>query len=291
MRLTGPAQSSRRGPPWCWAAGFLVVSALVAAALPVHAHESAVDSRPIPLREVAFNQRVNEQIPPTLEFRDETGRTVRLSEYFGTRPIILVPVYYRCLNLCPLVLDGLVRTLRAISLNAGDEFTVVAVSFDPRDFPGIAAAKKAEILQRYARPGAEEGWRFLTGEQAAIQQLTQAIGFRFTDDRATDQYAHAAGIILLTPQGKIFRYMYGIEFSPRDLRLSLVEASENKVGSPIDQALLFCYRYDATTGKYSVIVMNVLRLADLLTVGALGSFIIAMWRREHGRAVAARRGT
>ncbi len=290
MRPKTPQPSSWGGLARCWAAGSLVVGALVGAALPALAHQSAADSRPTALRDVAFDQRVNEQLPLDLELRDEAGRPVRLSEYFGRRPVILVPVYYRCRNLCPLVLDGLVRSLRAISLTVGDEFAVLAVSFDSRDLPRIAAAKKAELLRRYARSGAEAGWHLLTGHEAAIQQLTRAIGFRFTDDRATDQYAHAAGIVFLTPRAKIFRYMYGIEFSPRDIRLSLVEASGNAVGSPIDQALLFCYQYDPVTGKYSVVIMNVLRLAALLTVGALGTFIVTMRRREHGRAVAARGG-
>jgi protein SCO1/2 len=255
---------------------------------PAEAHDLQADSRPAALREVAFDQRVNEQVPLDLVFRDEAGTPVRLSEYFGTRPVVLVPVYYRCRNLCPLVLDGVVRTLRAVSFDVGNQFNVVTVSFDPRDTREVAAAAKTKYLDQYGRPGAGAGWHFLTGEDGAIRRLTQAVGFHYTYDAATDQFAHASGIVILTPGGRILRYMYGIEFSPRDLRLSLVEASANKLGSIIDQALLFCYHYDPVTGKYSLLVMNVLRLAGVATVAALGTFIIVMGRRERRRVIAAR---
>jgi len=259
-------------------AGWCVVLAAVG---PTSAHDERADARPLALRDVAFDQRVNERIPLDPVFRDDEGKPVRLGAYFGQKPAILVPVYCRCRNLCPLVLDGLLRALRAMSFTAGDQFSVLAVSFDPRDVPGVAAAKKAELVQRYGRPRAATGWHFLTGAEPAIRQLTGAIGLRYTFDAATDQYAHAAGIVIVTPQGRIFRYMYGIEFSPRDLRLSLVEASANKIGSFIDQALLFCYHYDPATGKYGVIVMRLVRLAGLATVAALGTFMVVMWRREH----------
>ncbi len=271
----------------CHAALPILASLALLSAAPARAHESRADMRPAALREVAFDQRVNEQVPLDLVFHDEGGRPVRLREYFGTHPVILVPVYYHCQNLCPLVLDGLVRALRAISFTAGAQFRVVAVSFDPHDLPAIAASRKAELLQRYGRPDAAAGWHLLTGGEAAIRQLTSAIGFRYAYDDATEQYGHASGIVILTPRGRIFRTMYGIEFSPRDLRLSLVEASGNTLGSPIDQALLFCYRYDPVTGKYSVIVMNLIRLGGLATVGALGTFIVAMWRRERRRTARA----
>ncbi len=283
-----PVQAPRRErvcPNVCWWSSVLLVLGLVAlSAAAARAHEFSSDSRPTPLREVAFDQRVNEQVPLDLALRDEEGKAMPLREYFGARPVIMVPVYYGCQNLCPLVLDGLVRSLRAISFSAGGQFAVVVVSFDPRDTPGIAAATKQKYLLQYGRPGGAAGWHFLTGEAAPIRQLTRAIGFRYTSDAATDQYAHATGIVIVTPQGRIFRYMYGIEFSPRDLRLSLVDASAHKVGSIIDQALLFCYRYDPATGKYSLIVMNVLRLAGLATVAALGTFVVVMGRREQRRA-------
>ncbi len=280
---------SRAGCWWsvaCLAAGNL----LGTAALPVQAHDAGVDSRPGVLREVAFDQRMNEPVPLGLVFRDEAGKPVRLGESFASGPVILVPVYYRCPNLCPLVLDGLVRALRGIAFDAGDQFRVVAVSIDPRETPGTAASAKARTLRQYGRPGTADGWHFLTGEEASVQQLTQAIGFRHTFDGATSQFAHATGLVLLTPRGRIFRYMYGIEFSPRDLRLSLVEASGSRLGTPIDQALLFCFRYDPVAGRYNVIVMSVLRLVGLATVGGLGTFIAVMWRRDRRQAVAARRG-
>lgn len=243
-------------------------------------HDSQTDTRPAALREVAFDQRVNEQVPLDLVLRDEVGRPVSLGRYFGKKPVILALVYYRCRSLCPLVLDGLVRSLRAVTFDVGNQFDVVVVSFDPRDLPEIAAAEKAKIVQQYGRPGTEQGWHFLTGEEAVIQRLTRSVGFRATYDVAMDQYRHATGIVVMTAQGTLYRYLYGVEYSSRDLRLSLIEASNNRVGTPLDQVLLFCYSYDPATGKYSVLVMNIIRLAGLMTVGALGAFFAVMWRRD-----------
>lgn len=267
----------------------LVCPVLLAAAAPARAHDSRADTRPAALREVAFDQRVNEQVPLDLVFRDEERRHVRLGDYFGQKPVILALVYHRCQNLCPLLLDGLIRALRPLSFSAGDQFNVVVMSFDPRDLPAVAAAKKAEVLQRYGRPAAARGWHFLTGEEATIRRLAGAVGFQYAYDAATDQYAHAAGLVILSPQGKIFRYLYGIEYSPRVLRLSLVEASERGIGSPIDQVLLFCYHYDPATGRYSLLVMRLVRLAGLATVAALGTFIVIMWRRDRRNVVQAGR--
>ncbi|HYL79844.1 MAG TPA: SCO family protein, partial [Candidatus Acidoferrum sp.] len=252
----------------------LVLSWLVTAmgAVPVHAHEAL----PAILKEVRFDQRLGEQVSPDLVFRDETGRAVRLGDYLGSTPIILSLVYYNCTTLCPMILDGLVRSLTPVSFDIGKQFAMLTVSFDPRDTPAQAAAKKAEYVRRYHRPGAAEGWHFLTGEEAAIRQLTQAVGFRYLYDEKTDQFAHAAGILMLTPQGKVARYFYGFDFSPRDLRLGLIETAANTIGTPIDQVLLFCYHYDPLTGQYGLIVMNVLRLAGLATVLALGGFILVM---------------
>jgi protein SCO1/2 len=232
------------------------------------------------LREVDFEQRLNEQVPLDLVFRDETGRVVQLGDYFGAKPVILDLAYYECPMLCPMVLDGLLSSLRALPFNVGDQFDVLTVSFNPKDTVELAAGKKAVYVQRYSRPGAAEGWHFLTGEPDAIQRLTQAIGFRYAYDSAQAQYAHAAGIIVLTAQGKIARYFYGIEYAPRDLRLSLVEASANEIGSPLDQLLLFCYHYDPVTGKYGAAILNMMQLTGLATVLALGIFIIVMFRRE-----------
>jgi len=242
-------------------------------------------TRPEALRSVAFDQKLNEQVPLDLTFRDEIGRAVKLGEYFGNKPVILMFMYYECPNLCPLALDGLVRSLKPLSFNLGKEFNVLTVGIDPSEGPQLAAAKKQEYLPRYGRPGAESGWHFLTGEENSIKSLTRAVGFRYAYDGKTHQFAHASGIVILTPQGRISRYFYGIEYAPRDLRLSLIEASSNRIGSPIDQLLLFCYRYDATTGKYTLAVMNVLRLAGLATVLGLSAFVLVMVRRDRlGRA-------
>ena len=244
------------------------------------------DARPAALRDVAFDQKLNQQIPLDLSFRDETGARVELHEYFGQKPVILNFVYYKCRDLCPLLLDGVVRTLRAISFDAGKEFNVLTVSFDARDDAALAAAKKQDFVKRYARQGAETGWHFLTGDQAAIEKLTRAVGFRYQYDPQTGEFGHATGIVLLTPQGKTSRYFYGIEFSPRDLRLGLIEAAANKIGTPIDQLLLFCYHYDPVTGKYGLLIANVIKLAGGVTVLLLGGFIFAMLRRERSHASA-----
>jgi protein SCO1 len=255
-----------------------VFFALLVAAEGIPAH--AQNTLPGPLRDVGFDQRLDVQVPLDLAFRDETGQFVQLADYFDEKPVILSLVYYECPMLCPLVLNGLLRSLRTLSFNIGEEFTVITLSFNPRETPALAAAKKETYLQGYARPRAETGWHFLTGEESAIQRLTQAVGFRYGYDATADQYAHASGIVVLTPRGKIARYFYGVEYAPRDLRLGLVEASANQIGSPIDQVLLFCYHYDPVTGKYGVLIMNVLRLAGLATVLSLGTFMIVMLRRE-----------
>ncbi|HWU41113.1 MAG TPA: SCO family protein [Candidatus Acidoferrum sp.] len=244
--------------------------------VPARAHTTL----PAIFKDVGFDQRLNEQVPLDLAFRDEGGRPVRLGDYFGGKPVILSLVYYNCTTLCPMILDGLVRSLNPVSFDIGKQFSVLTVSFDPRETPAQAAAKKAEYVRRYRRPGAADGWHFLTGEEAAIRQLTQAVGFRYVYDAKTEQFAHAAGILMLTPQGKVARYFYGFDFSPRDLRLGLIEAAANTIGTPIDQVLLYCYHYDPLTGQYGLIIMNALRLSALATVLALGTFILVMFRRE-----------
>jgi protein SCO1/2 len=197
------------------------------------------NTRPAALRDVAFDQKLNQQIPLGLEFRDETGAVVELGRYFGRKPVILSFVYYKCRDLGPLLLVGMVRTMRALSFEIGNQFNVLTVSFDARDDAALAAAKKQDFVQRYARPGAETGWHFLTGDEAAIEKLTRSVGFHYHYDPQTGEFGHATGIVLLTPEGKTSRYFYGIEFSPRDLRLGLIEAAADKIGSPIDQLLLF----------------------------------------------------
>jgi protein SCO1/2 len=241
----------------------------------------ATDSQPPPiLREVGIDQHLDQQVPLDLVFHDETGQAVQLGQYFGSKPVILALVYYECPMLCTLTLNGLVSALKVLSFDVGNQFNVVTVSFNPQETPALAAAKKQTYLERYGRVGAEQGWHFLTGDAAAIQRLTEAVGFRYVYDAEQKQYAHAAGITLLTPQGKIARYFFGVEFSPRDLRLGLVEASHNQIGSPVDQLLLYCYHYDPTTGKYGAVAMNMVRVGGVLTVLALGGFVIMALRRE-----------
>lgn len=238
------------------------------------------DKRPAALRDVAFDQELNRQVPMDLTFRDESGKAVRLANYFKEKPVILNFVYFKCQDLCPLLLDGVVRSLRALSFEVGNQFDVLTVSFDPNDDPPLAAAKKTDLVEKYSRPGAAAGWHFLTGDEPSIQKLTQGVGFRYTYDARTGEFGHATGIIILTPQGKTSRYFYGIEFSPRDVRLGLIEAAAGKIGSPIDQLLLFCYHYDPTTGKYNLLVARVIQVAGAATVLALGAFIIVMLRRD-----------
>jgi protein SCO1/2 len=262
---------------------FLLAAGCLLLALSLAPAAQAHDDRPIPLRNVDLQQNLGAKIPLELEFYDATGKEVSLREYFGRRPVVLSFVYYSCQDLCPLVLDGLVRSLRPLSFDVGDQFDVVVVSFDPRDTPALAAAKKADSVRQYARPETQDGWHFLTGAENAIQRLTDAAGFRYNYESDRDRFGHATGIILLTPEGKIARYFYGMEFSPRDLRLGLIEASSNKIASPIDQLLLFCYHYDPASGKYSLLITNVIRLAALATVSALALFIAVMLRRDRNR--------
>jgi len=237
------------------------------------------------LKEIGFDQRLGEQVPLDLTFRDEVGAPVLLRSYFGNKPVIMLLTYYNCTMLCPLLLDGLVRTMRGIAFDVGKQFNVLTVSINPREGPVIASQRKELYIQRYGRRGAEDGWHFLTGQEASIRRLAQAIGYRYVYDAKKDEYAHAAGILLLTPEGRVSRYLYGVEFSPRDLRLGLVEAAAHTIGSPVDQLLLYCYHYDPLTGKYGLIIMNVIRVAGFATVLMLGSFMLVMFRRDHRAAM------
>jgi len=238
------------------------------------------NQRPPGLANVGIEQHLNEQIPPDLTFRDESGKTVRLGDYFGKRPMILNLVYYNCPMLCGEVLSGLTSALRVLRFNLGREFEVITVSFDPRETPQIAAEKKKQYLERYGRKGAEQGWHFLTGQQDAIAALTKSAGFQYEYDAKTDQFAHTTAIMVLTPRGKIAQYYYGVEYAPKDLRLGLIEASQNKIGNLVDQVLLYCYHYDPATGKYGAAIMRVVRLAGLATILFLGTFIVIMFRRD-----------
>ena len=259
----------------------LALALIHASVATVFAHD---DQRPAALRDVTFDQKLNQPVPLDLTFHDESGRSVHLAEYIKEKPVILSFVYFKCQDLCPLLLDGIVRSLRALSFEVGHQFDVLTVSFDPSDTPALAAAKKVDIARQYGRAGAAAGWHFLTGDEDSIRKLTQSVGFRYTYDSKTGEFAHATGIVLLTPGGKTARYYYGIDFSPRDLRLGLIEAAANKIGSPIDQLLLFCYHYDPATGKYSLLITRLIRVAAAATVLILGSFIFIMLRRERSNA-------
>ncbi len=231
------------------------------------------------LKKVGFTQNLNAQIPLNVPFRDEAGRTVPLSSYFGKKPVLLNLVYFACPMLCTEVLNGTVRTLRTMPLKVGKDFNVITVSFDARETSQLAAAKKRVYLDRYGRPGAEAGWAFLTGTEPSIQALADAVGFHFAYDKEIDQFAHASGIIILTPEGRISHYFYGVEYPVQDVRLSLVEASHGRIGSPVDQLLLYCYHYDPTTGRYGLSIMRVLRVAGLVTLLLLVTFVITMLRK------------
>ncbi len=241
------------------------------------------DTRPPLLREVGIDQKLSAQVPLDLNFRDESGHAVTLGEYFGKKPVVMALVYYDCPMLCTQVMNGLASALQVLKFDAGREFSVVLVSIDPRETPALAAAKKKTYLERYQRSGAATGWHFLTGEQAAIGKLAQTAGFRYALDPKTGQYAHAAAIMVLTPQGKIAQYYHGIEYPPRDLRLGLVEASQNRIGTLVDRVLLYCYHYDPAKGRYGAVAMNILRLAGVATLLMMGSFIFLSLRRDFAR--------
>jgi len=240
--------------------------------------------RPAIVREIGFDQRLGESLPLDAVFRDEAGRRVRLGDYFGRRPVVLNLVYFDCPMLCTVSLNGLASALEVVSYTPGLEFELVTVSFDPKETPGLAAAKKKAYLARYPRPQAEAGWHFLTGDKSEIDRLTRAVGFRYAWDEEMRQFAHPAGLVVLTPSGTVSRYLFGIEYSPKDLRLALVESGEGKIGGPVDSFLLYCYRYNPLTGRYSASILNVVRLASVLTLAALGGFIYAMRRRERAAA-------
>ena len=233
------------------------------------------------LQGIGIDQRLNEQVPLDLQFRDEAGQTVTLGDYFGKKPVILSLVYFGCPMLCTMAENGLLHSLQEVKFSVGDQFEVLTVSFDPLDTPELAAAKKAVYVGLYGRKGADRGWHFLTGDEASIQQLTRAVGFRYKYDAQAKQYVHATGIMVLTPKGKIARYFYGIYYPSRDLRLGLVEASANKIGSPVDEVLLFCCRYDPATGKYGVIISRLIQISGLITVLCIASLMLVLSRSGH----------
>jgi protein SCO1 len=237
--------------------------------------------RPELLREVGLDQKLGSSIPLDLTFRDEHGHPVALRQFFGQRPVILTLVYYQCPMLCTEVLNGLLSSAKSLPLEIGKDFSIVTLSIDPSERPVLAEVKHELYSGLYGRPGAPQGWHFLTGDEANIKALAQAVGFRYAYDSSTGQFAHPSGIMVLTPAGKLARYFYGVAYPSRDLRLGLVEASQEKIGSPIDQILLYCYHYDPATGKYGLLISRVIQAAAALTMLSLGLVIAILFRREN----------
>jgi len=246
---------------------------------------------PKALQGIGFDQNIDQHIPLDTTLRDESGARVRLADYFGKRPVVMVFAYYDCPMLCTQVIHGLSSALGVLSLAPGKDFEIVTVSFNPRDTPATATAKKAVYLERYNQPGARAAWHFLTGDEPSIERLTKAAGFRYAWDEDTKQFAHPSGIIVLTPEGRLAKYLFGIEYGPRDLRFAIVEASAGKVGSIVDSLLLYCYHYDPMLGRYGLVIMRAIRVAGAATVLALAAFILVMLRRERRRSSTAARGT
>lgn len=274
------------------ATAVVITAAIAAAAVPAHAQPaqpagapmeapgSPANAKPGLLNKIGIDQRLNERVPLDLMFKDETGRDVRLGEFFGKRPVVLALVYYECPMLCTQVLNGAVSALSVLKFDVGREYDVIAVSINPKETPGLAAQKKQAYVERYKRPQTAAGWHFLTGKEENIQRLAAAVGFRYAYDEEIQQYAHGAGIEILTPQGVISKYFYGIEFSPRDIRFGLIEASDERIGTVVDTALMLCYHYDPATGKYGAVAIDAIRIGGIATLLALLSFMFISLRRE-----------
>jgi len=267
----------------------LVGHAALAVLLAVWATTARVASQPMApsniVQNVAIDQKLDSQVPLDLEFRDEAGSPVRLSQFVnGSKPVVLSLVYYRCPGLCTMTLNGMTKAFKPLQFSAGKEFEVVTVSIDPHETPQLAADKKAEYVKQYGRAGAENAWHFLTGDESMIRRLADAVGFRYVYDETTNQFAHSAGIMVLTPAGRVARYFYGLEYSARDLRWALVEASQGRIGTVSDTLNLLCYAYDPSSGKYGVPIMRAVRGGAILTMLTLGSFVYFMLRRERRAA-------
>jgi protein SCO1/2 len=280
--MAGP--SARRRP-------VCAVLLVLFAAILFPANATAVE-QPAILQKIGFDQRLNEQVPLDLQFVDETGKTVKLGDYFGEKPVVLVLAYYRCPYLCTQVLNNLSTAMRDLPFTVGKEYNVVTVSFDPHETSELAAKKKKTYVASYGKPGADEGWHFLTGKQDAIDQLTKSVGFRYVYDAKKEQYIHPSGLTILTPHGKIARYFFSLPFSSRDLKFDLIEASAEKIGSPTDQIFLYCFHYDPEMGKYSANILGMVRIGGVLTIIGLAVMVRFLVRRERrkrsqGKAVAA----
>jgi protein SCO1/2 len=243
--------------------------------------QDRIEPVPKPLAHVGIDEKLDAALPLALVFKDESGRDVTLGSYFRPgHPVLLSLNYYRCPMLCTLELNGLVAGLKGLAFTPGDEFTVVTVSFDPRETPTLARAKKQSYLEDLGRPQAKEGWHFLTGSRESIDALTRAVGFSFEYDKDTDQYAHAAVLMIATPEGRVARYLYGVTFEPSTLKLALLEASKGTIGSTWERFILYCYHYDADRGRYSLAALSIMRVGGALTVLALGCAIGGLWLRD-----------
>jgi protein SCO1/2 len=284
---------------WLAAAALVAVSA--APVVSVGAQQSRPLSVPAPgkaateqipiLKEIGIDQKLGAALPLDLEFNDEAGGVVKLRQFFGPRPVVLALVYYGCPMLCTQVLNGLAGSLQGVPFAVGQDYDVVVVSFDPGETPAMAAERKHQFVRRYIRDVREANIHFLTGREASIKALTGAVGFRYAWDQTTSQFAHPAAITVLTADGRVSRYLYGVEFAPRDVKLALVEASEGRIGTLVDQAMLFCYHYDPERGRYGFVIMNVVRAGGVLTLLALGGSIVLSLRRERRRSSAAQAAT
>lgn len=259
----------------------LLLSASVATAQAVPTNTGpAAQNMPLVLQNVGFEPQLNAHLPLDLAFRDETGRNVQLRDYFTQKPVLLALVYYGCPMLCNQTEQGVVGALRMLSFNPGRDYEVVFVSFDPRESPDMAAQKKESAMTHFRRPETASGWHFLTGSKESIDALTKSANFRYSFDQKSNLFAHASGIMLLTPDGRISRYFYGVEYPSRDVRLGLVDASAGKIGTPVDRALLFCYQYDPTSARYSASILKIIRLAGVLTILALVTGMLIFRRRD-----------
>lgn len=258
----------------------LVLMSVLTLALPKLAWAHDPSQQPVDvLKAIGFDQRLDAQVPLATEFVDSSGQRMPLGRYFQGKPVILLLGYFQCPNLCPLERQGLVHTLEQLKFTVGKDFDVVMITIDPKETPAIATKVKQQSIEAYARSGTEAGWHFLTGDHAAIDRVADAIGFRYIYVATQKEYAHPSGITILTPAGKIARYLFGIEYQPLDVRLGLVEAAANQIGSPADQFLLLCFHYNPLTGKYSVFILNLMRLAAVVMLLGIGLWIRTILRR------------
>lgn len=288
MQRSFKIRISRRSAAAAFALSVALVTPLLSGQVSSYADKQmgpSNDKPPSILNEVGISQRLNAQLPLSLAFVDDAGKPIHLADYFGKRPAILALVYYRCPMLCSEELDGLTSALQMVNFVPGKDFNVIVASIDPNEGPDLAAAKKRSYLKRYGHPETANGWHFLTGTQANIDALTETVGFKYVKIPVPGsdqmQYAHASSIQIVTPEGKLAQYYMGVEYSPKDMLLGLNEASSNRIGSPVDNILTYCYHYDPQTNTHSLIVARVVQMGGFLTVLLLGGFMFLMFRRDH----------